>query len=83
MERQGARLAAPWSVRTRFDHAAHARASGGRPAGCDACHVDLRAPDVTALGTPPKATCAPCHDGTIAFTLTGTACTRCHQGARP
>jgi c(7)-type cytochrome triheme protein len=83
LDRQVARLAAPWSVRTRFDHASHARASRGTPVGCDACHVDLRAPDVTALATPPKATCAPCHDGTSAFKLTGTTCTRCHQGANP
>ena len=82
LDRQVARLAAPWSVRTRFDHASHARASGSTPAGCDACHVDLHGPDVTALATPPKATCAPCHDGTTAFKLTGTTCTRCHQGAR-
>jgi len=73
-----ARLAAPWSVRAAFDHAAHAAA----PA-CEVCHVDLRAPDVTALPTPPKPTCAPCHDGRAAFKLTGTTCTRCHQGTRP
>jgi c(7)-type cytochrome triheme protein len=83
LDRQVARLAAPWSVRTRFDHASHARASGGNPASCDACHVDLTARNVTALATPPKATCAPCHDGTTAFKLTGTTCTRCHPGARP
>jgi len=81
LDRQVARLAAPWSVRTRFDHASHARASGGNPASCEACHVDLRGPDVTALATPTKATCAPCHDGATAFKLTGTTCTRCHQGA--
>jgi c(7)-type cytochrome triheme protein len=83
LDRQVARLAAPWSVRTRFDHASHAKASASNPVGCNACHVDLRAPDVTALGTPPKATCAPCHDGATAFKLTGTTCTRCHPGARP
>jgi hypothetical protein len=82
LDRQVARLAAPWSVRAAFDHASHARASGGGAAACTACHVDLRAPDVLALPTPPKATCAPCHDGATAFKLTGTACTRCHQGAR-
>ena len=82
-ERQVARLAAPWSVRSKFDHASHARASGNRALSCEACHVELHGPDVTALATPPKATCAPCHDGTTAFKLTGTTCTRCHQGARP
>lgn len=88
LDRQVARLAAPWSVRTKFDHASHARqsrqsqTSGGSALACEACHVDLHAPDVIALPTPPKATCAPCHDGTTAFKLTGTTCTRCHQGAR-
>jgi hypothetical protein len=69
-------------VRTTFDHASHARASGGTALACETCHVDLHAADVLALPTPPKATCAPCHDGTAAFKLTGTACTRCHQGPR-
>ncbi|HEX4419967.1 MAG TPA: cytochrome c3 family protein [Kofleriaceae bacterium] len=80
LDRQVARLAAPWSVRTTFDHASHARASSGTLA-CATCHIDLHAPDVTALATPPKASCAPCHDGKTAFKLTGTACTRCHPGA--
>jgi hypothetical protein len=75
-DREAARLAAPWSVRAAFDHAAHAA-----PA-CEVCHVDLRAPDVAALPAPPKPTCAPCHDGQAAFKLTGTTCTRCHQGTR-
>jgi c(7)-type cytochrome triheme protein len=82
LSRQTARLLAPWSVRAKFDHASHARTSSGVLA-CSTCHVDLRAPDVTALPTPPKTACAPCHDGTAAFKLTGTACTRCHQGATP
>jgi hypothetical protein len=93
-DRQIARLAAPWSVRMTFDHASHARKDGqggkdghDQPSGasalaCETCHVALDAPDVIALPTPPKATCAPCHDGTTAFKLTGTTCTRCHQGAR-
>ncbi len=83
LDRQVARLAAPWSVRTAFDHASHAIASGGSALACEACHVDLHGPDVTALGTPPKATCAPCHDGATAFKLTGTTCTRCHRGTSP
>lgn len=80
--RQGARVAAPWSVRASFDHATHAEAIRDRAPACEACHVDLRAAEVTALPTPPKATCAPCHDGAAAFKLTGTTCTRCHRGAR-
>lgn len=80
-ERRTARLAAPWSVRMSFDHASHARTPTGAALACTACHVDLSAADVSALPTPPKASCAPCHDGSAAFKLTGTACTRCHRGA--
>jgi c(7)-type cytochrome triheme protein len=81
-EREASRLAAPWSVRRAFDHARHGRGRDGQPLACTACHVDLHGPDVTALATPPKASCAPCHDGTAAFKLTGTHCTRCHEAAR-
>jgi c(7)-type cytochrome triheme protein len=80
-DRQAARLAAPWSVRRAFDHAAHARTGDDQPLACATCHGDLRGPDPAALPTPAKATCAPCHDGTTAFKLTGTRCTRCHEGA--
>jgi len=82
-ERQGARLAAPWSVRAKFDHASHARTSSGSALACESCHIDLSGPDVTAVRTPPKSTCAACHDGSAAFKLTGTTCTRCHQGGKP
>ena len=81
LDRQAARLAAPWSVRRAFDHASHARTADGGVLGCAACHVDLSAPDVATLATPTKPSCAPCHDGATAFKLTGTTCTRCHQGA--
>jgi hypothetical protein len=85
-QREATRLAAAWSVRATFDHAAHSQAVGGAPA-CTACHVDLHGSDLAALATPPKASCAPCHDGVAAFKLTGTTCTRCHhnpaQGVRP
>jgi hypothetical protein len=82
-DRRAARLAAPWSVRRAFDHAPHARDPRNGALACVACHVDLGAPDVTSLATPPKPTCAPCHDGATAFKLTGTTCTRCHQGRSP
>jgi len=81
-ERRRARLAAPWSVRARFDHATHRRSKDGE-LPCTACHVDLSAPELASLRTPPKATCAGCHDGGAAFKLTGTTCTRCHGGAKP
>jgi c(7)-type cytochrome triheme protein len=80
-ERRETRLAAAWSVRRAFDHANHARGSDGRALACTACHVELHGPDVAALATPPKLACAPCHDGSAAFKLTGTSCTRCHRGA--
>ena len=80
-ERRNARLAAAWSVRRAFDHASHARGGDGLPLACTACHVDLRGSDVATLATPGKPTCAPCHDGSAAFKLTGTSCTRCHRGA--
>ena len=67
------RAADPWSVRKSFDHRAH-------PGACKSCHVDLQGADVIALPVPPKPTCASCHDGTVAFKLTGTSCTRCHLG---
>jgi hypothetical protein len=30
------------------------------------------------IETPPKKTCAPCHDGRTAFKMTGHGCARCH-----
>ena len=71
--REQQRAADPWSVRRAFDHGAH-------PGACTTCHVDLAGADVVALPVPPKPTCASCHDGTVAFKLTGTTCSRCHQG---
>jgi c(7)-type cytochrome triheme protein len=79
-ERETARAAAPWSVRRTFDHDAHRTGRDGKALACTACHVDLTAKNVVALATPPKPTCAPCHDGTFAFKLTGTSCTKCHPG---
>jgi c(7)-type cytochrome triheme protein len=82
-ERERARADAPWSVRSAFQHAPHRLGRDGKELACNACHVDLGASDVRALATPPKATCAPCHDGGAAFKLTGTTCGRCHGKARP
>ncbi|HEY0194083.1 MAG TPA: cytochrome c3 family protein [Kofleriaceae bacterium] len=75
--RAAARLAAPWSVRATFDHAGHARTGA---IACETCHVARTGADLLAMPTPPKSTCAPCHDGAAAFKLTGTGCTRCHPG---
>lgn len=79
--RASARAAAPWSVRTRFDHRSHATTSDGQPLACAACHLSVDGA-LDTMATPPKRTCAPCHDGVRAFGLTGTACARCHGGAR-
>lgn len=81
--RTAQRLAAPWSVRAQFDHAPHQRTAADQPLACTTCHTDLAGASLEAIPTPAKATCAPCHDGTTAFKLTGTTCTRCHLGARP
>ena len=81
-ERDRARLAATWSVRARFKHAAHQEGPRVRATqlACVVCHDDLSSPTVLSLAVPAKATCAPCHDGQTAFKLTGTTCTRCHPG---
>jgi c(7)-type cytochrome triheme protein len=78
-QREKTRLAATWSVRAKFRHAPHAQSKGVEVA-CVACHTDLTSPTVLSLATPAKATCARCHDGQVAFKLTGTTCTRCHPG---
>lgn len=70
--RRRARTDAPWSVRARFTHAPH-------PAPCTDCHLDVAAATtVAAIGGPPKATCAGCHDGVRGFRMTGHGCVRCH-----
>ncbi len=73
--REATRLAATWSVRSMFTHRAHLSKTA-----CTTCHSDLSAPDLLSLAAPTKATCATCHDGTVAFKVTGTACTKCHPG---
>jgi c(7)-type cytochrome triheme protein len=73
--REEARAKTAWSARATFDHSVH-------PGGCDGCHDMTDAASIDTLATPPKATCAPCHDGNAAFDLTGTTCTRCHGGKR-
>jgi c(7)-type cytochrome triheme protein len=73
-ERVAKRASDPWSVRAEFDHAHH------REPGCTSCHTDVATDSVVALPTPAKSTCTPCHDGRTAFSVTGTACARCHGG---
>jgi c(7)-type cytochrome triheme protein len=67
------RAADPWSVRPAFSHASH------QLGACTSCHADLTGADVVKLAVPTKPTCAPCHDGAAAFSLTGTTCRKCHR----
>ncbi|ACY15249.1 cytochrome c3 family protein [Haliangium ochraceum] len=78
--RRAVRLGAPWSVRARFDHERHERPPFTAAArACTSCHQDVAAADsVEAIASPPKQSCAPCHDGGAAFKLTGHECVRCH-----
>ncbi len=78
--RTATRIATTWSVRATFDHAPHQRARDGAEVACTTCHVDLRGPGLLALPAPPKQTCVGCHNGAIAFEITGTGCRRCHGG---
>jgi predicted CXXCH cytochrome family protein len=78
-ERDRERRAARWSVRATFVHAPH-RVVGGVEIACTSCHTDLSAPTVRTLAAPAKPNCLPCHDGRVAFKLTGTSCMRCHPG---
>jgi len=79
-KRVALRSAPKWSVRSTFDHAPHARAKDGTAVACSGCHTDLSGATATVIAAPAKQSCAPCHDGTTAFKLTGTTCTRCHPG---
>lgn len=80
--RHAQRLAAPWSVRARFEHALHERDPAGAAVACTACHAGVAEADsVAAIPSPPKRACAPCHDGRAAFKLTGHGCALCHGPA--
>ena len=81
--RHAQRIAAPWSVRARFEHALHERdPASGAAVACTACHAGVvEADSVDAIPGPPKRACAPCHDGRAAFKLTGHGCARCHGQA--
>jgi c(7)-type cytochrome triheme protein len=79
--RLAARLAARWSVRATFRHGPHGRLV---TTACTTCHNDLGSPTVLSLPAPAKAACATagCHDGSKAFKVTGTQCTKCHPGSK-
>lgn len=81
-QRERTRLGAAWSVRATFSHASHRTTTGGAEVACTRCHTDLTSASVLSLAVPTKAACADCHDGGIAFKVTGTKCTRCHPGVK-
>jgi len=76
-----------WSVTSRFHHARHQRDAAGAALPCEACHTDApAAKTVREISPPTKPRCAPCHDGRVAFKMTGHGCARCHgksSGALP
>ncbi|HKA86995.1 MAG TPA: cytochrome c3 family protein [Haliangiales bacterium] len=72
-ERDRRRETDAWSVAASFRHDANHEAACGR---CHPTAAAARAVDV--IETPKKAACAPCHDGKMAFKMTGHACARCH-----
>jgi c(7)-type cytochrome triheme protein len=77
--RTAERTAAPWSVRTRFRHGGHRVDRAGVALPCGSCHSATTAAGDGAMPAPPaKVTCAPCHDGKIAFKMSGHGCARCH-----
>ena len=80
--RRRRRSLALWSVAATFDHDRH-RVSprDGRALACTACHT--AAASDGPMPAPTKPTCAPCHDGVVAFKMTGHGCARCHGGATP
>ncbi len=88
-ERRRRRSLALWSVAATFDHARHQVDPRDHQAlACTACHGSgPRGPDGASadpdepMPAPAKPTCAPCHDGAIAFKMTGHGCARCHGRA--
>jgi c(7)-type cytochrome triheme protein len=77
------RKRARWTVRARFRHAPHDRdPRTGAALACTACHQDVqRAMRMDDTPTPTKSSCQPCHDGILAFKVTGHGCTRCHENS--
>lgn len=85
IERQQAeRLARPFSVRARFRHAVHERDPRTEtPMACVVCHTGVdEASNMREIPTPAKSACQGCHDGSVAFKVTGHGCARCHGSSR-
>jgi c(7)-type cytochrome triheme protein len=79
-DRARARATADWSVRQRFDHGDHRTDPRTEtPMRCTDCHLGAAdSARIETMPTPPKSTCAGCHDGETAFKVTGHGCARCH-----
>jgi c(7)-type cytochrome triheme protein len=62
-----------------FDHRSHMKHA--KQSACLGCHQDLqKTGNENSLPKPQMASCqAQCHNGKVAFTATGTSCTKCHQ----
>ncbi len=62
-----------------FDHKNHHTIS--KQSACTGCHDRIVGTGEAALPRPTMLTCQKsCHDGTKAFSATGTKCTQCHKG---
>jgi hypothetical protein len=78
-ERDAAQEHRAWSIGPRFRHAGHEHDRAGTPLACEGCHPTAAgARTIREVAAPAKPSCAPCHDGRIAFKMTGHGCARCH-----
>ncbi len=78
-DRTKRRQAVPWSVAARFRHQVHATHGSGAPVPCTSCHDAVTSStDAGTIASPSKSSCAPCHDGKVAFKISGHGCARCH-----
>jgi len=68
-----------WSVAATFSHQRHLRdPRTQRALPCSRCHTGQPGPN-TRMPAPAEASCAPCHDGKTAFSITGHDCRKCHR----
>ncbi|HUH04333.1 MAG TPA: cytochrome c3 family protein [Kofleriaceae bacterium] len=79
--RRKSREAGRWSVRRRFDHAPHRTepGDGATAVACQSCHLAHESRSLDDMPSPAKSSCVRCHDGQIAFKVTGHGCQRCHD----
>ncbi|HUS69088.1 MAG TPA: cytochrome c3 family protein, partial [Kofleriaceae bacterium] len=63
-----------FAVTARFSHRAHVGRVRGAGDACAGCHAAAAAATTDVVPAPSKPSCAPCHDGRAAFSLTEAAC---------